>query len=41
MSISLSDSVHYAHTDLLRITTELLETPVLFTGGWRNNFTYD
>ena len=34
-------SAHYAHTDLSRITTELCGYPVLFTGGWRNNFTYD
>ena len=36
-----SDSAHYAHTDLSHITTEMLELPCLFPGGWRNDFTYD
>ena len=36
-AISFSDSAHFAHTDLLRIATELWGKHALFTGGWRNN----
>ena len=39
--ISPPDHPHYAHTVPSRITTELWELPVLFTGGVRNNFAYD
>ena len=34
-----SDSALYTHTDLSRIVGFRL--PVLFTGGWRKNFTRD
>ena len=36
-AISSSDRVHHAYNDLLRITAELWL--ILFTDGWRNNFT--
>ena len=39
--ISSPDSAHYTHTDLSRITTELWELQVPFTGGWCINFTYN
>ena len=36
-----SDSAHNTHTDLSCITMELWEILVLFTDGWRNDFTYE
>ena len=36
-----SGSTLYTHTDLPRITMELWELLVVFTGSWLNNFTYD
>ena len=38
---SPSDSALYPHTELSHIKKELREMPILFTGGWRNNFAYD
>ena len=36
-----SNSAHYPHIDFSLVITELWILPVLKTGGWHNNFTYD